>query len=439
MNTAVKRVIRSYLLIAGLYTLSASMIWGVNTLFLLNARLGLLEVFLANAAFTVGMVLFEIPTGVVADTVGRRVSFMASAAVLFLGTLGYLVVAETGGGLGWFVAVSVILGLGFTFYSGAVEAWLVDALTDAGYEGDLDPIFARGAVVSGFAMVGGTLGGGILGDIDLAVPFAVRAVLLLVVFGVAAVVMHDRGFTPRQVGWRQLPTEMAAVARGGIEHGWNVRPARWLFFLSFVQTGFLVWAFYAWQPFVLDLLGEDRIWIVGATSAGLAIATIAGNLAVEFVAKPCGKQTTMLIAGSVALVVAALGMGVAEEFWQAALMLTLLGIALGVMGPVQQAFMHKLVPSEQRATVISFGSMIGSVGGIGGQTGLGYVSQERSIADGYLVGGVASLLSLPILFGLRQQQSEGDILGFGDAAGSQAACAAQGLPEATGIDAISRV
>ncbi|MFQ5516829.1 MAG: MFS transporter, partial [Acidimicrobiia bacterium] len=73
---------RDYYLIAALYTLSASIIWGVNTLFLLDAGLDFFEVFIANAAFTAGMVLFEIPTGVVADTLGRRVSFLFSAATL---------------------------------------------------------------------------------------------------------------------------------------------------------------------------------------------------------------------------------------------------------------------------------------------------------------------------------------------------------------------
>ncbi len=438
MNAASQRVVRNYLLIAGLYTLSASVIWGVNTLFLLDAGLDLLGVFTANAAFTVGMVAFEIPTGVVADTVGRRASFLASAAVLFLGTLGYLIVAELDGGLGWFIVASLVLGLGFTFYSGAVEAWLVDALDDAGYEGDLDRIFARGAIVSGVAMVGGTLGGGVLGDVDLAVPFVARAVLLVAVFAVATIVMHDRGFVPRRVGLRELPSEMATVARAGIDHGWSVRPARWLFTLSFVQTGFLIWGFYAWQPFVLELLEEDLIWVVGATSAGLALATIVGNLLVGTLARPCGKRTTLLAGGAAALSAAAIGMGFATEFWQAAALLMLLGAALGVMGPVQQAFLHGLVPSEQRATVVSFGSMIGSVGGIGGQTALGYISQERSISDGYIVGGVASTLSLPILWMLRRQQSEADILGSPDEAGQRAACAAQGLPEATGVDAVPR-
>ena len=126
-----RQVLSTYFLVAGLYTLAAALIWGVNTLFLLDAGLDILEVFLANAAFTAGSVLFEIPTGVVADTGGRRRSFLLSVIILLGTTLAYVGVAEWGGGLFAFSAVSVVMGLGFTFYSGAVEAWPVPGGAEA--------------------------------------------------------------------------------------------------------------------------------------------------------------------------------------------------------------------------------------------------------------------------------------------------------------------
>src|SRR5437773_10124945 len=122
-----QRVIRSYLIINGLFTLSASLIWGINTLFLLHADLSIFEVFVANAAFTAAMALFEVPTGVVADTLGRLVSFLPSEATIALGTLAYVVVAAIHGGLALLCLAGGILGLGYTFYSGAAEASLVDA------------------------------------------------------------------------------------------------------------------------------------------------------------------------------------------------------------------------------------------------------------------------------------------------------------------------
>ncbi len=125
---ASRRILAGYFTLAGLYTLSAALIWGVNTLFLLHAGLSFFEVFIANAAFSAGMVLFEVPTGVVADTLGRRLSFLLSVTVLAATTLLYVGLAEVGAGVVPFAIVSVFIGLGYTFYSGAMEAWLVDAL-----------------------------------------------------------------------------------------------------------------------------------------------------------------------------------------------------------------------------------------------------------------------------------------------------------------------
>jgi hypothetical protein len=92
------RVVRTYLVIAGLYTLSASLIWGVNTLLLLDAGLDIFQTFIANAAFMAGMVIFEIPTGVIADTSGRRLSFLLSSVTLLIGTLAYVSIWAFGGG-----------------------------------------------------------------------------------------------------------------------------------------------------------------------------------------------------------------------------------------------------------------------------------------------------------------------------------------------------
>jgi MFS family permease len=156
-------LIRRYYTYAGIYTLAASVIWGINTLFLLDAGLSIAEVFIANSAFSVGTVLFEIPTGVVADTVGRRASFLASLVVLAATTLLYVGLAEVGAGVIAFSLVSVLMGLGFTFYSGAMEAWLVDGVRYHGYSGGLDHVFSRAQLVSGAAMLTGTVGGGLAG------------------------------------------------------------------------------------------------------------------------------------------------------------------------------------------------------------------------------------------------------------------------------------
>jgi MFS family permease len=430
-------VVRSYLAISALFTLSASVIWGVNTLFLLDAGLDIFEVFVANAAFTAGLVLFEVPTGVVADTSGRRRSFLWSTVVLLVGTLAYVTIAVVGGGLGAFVVASLVLGLGFSFYSGAVEAWLVDALTATGYDGQLDPVFARGAIVSGTAEVVGSVAGGLLGSIDLTVPFVVRSALLVGVFFVGWAGMHDVGFVPRSSRASALPAETKRVLRASLDHGWRNRQVRLLMAVSFVQGAFLLWAFYAWQPYFLRLLGTESVWVGGVIAALVAAAAIAGNGLVDFFSRFCGRRTTLLLASSGVLAIASVGVGVVDSFWAAVgLFLVAIG-ATGVAAPVQQAYLHAVVPSAERATVISSVSLIDSAGGIGGSLGLGYLSRAQSVGAGYVTGGLVCLLAVPPLVALRRLRLAADVI-VGRKAGTPGPCAGQGLPVIASVDTTAR-
>lgn len=425
-------IIRSYLTIVGLYTLSASLIWGVNTLFLLEAGLELFEVFIANAVFTGSMALFEIPTGVLADTRGRRVSFLLSLAVILVGTLGYVGVDAINGGLWMFIIMSVILGLGYTFYSGAMEAWLVDALDASGYQGKLDQVFARSAMVSGAAMLIGSIGGGFLGELGLSIPFLVRAFLLGLVFIFAYFSMHDIGFTPVESNWRKLPGEMRKIVQASVSHGWKQNEVRLLILSGVVQAIVLAWGFYAWQPYFLDLLGKNITWVAGLIAALISVSTIIGNSIVEYFTRFCGRRTTLLLWAAGISSIAIVGVGLTNSFWLAVALYLISMASYGVIMPVKQAYMHQVIPSEQRATVISFDSLMASGGSMVGQSGLGYLSQIQSLSTGYVTGGITTLIALPIIFGLRRLAQPADFITTD--AGIEGVCAAQGLPDVATVD-----
>jgi MFS family permease len=422
------QVIRSYYAIAGTYTLAASCIWGVNTLFLLHAGLDLFEVFVANTAYTVGTVLFEIPTGILADTSGRRLSFLVGVLVLLFTTLGYVLVPAVGGGLVAFCVISVLVGLGFTFFSGAVEAWLVDALEAAGHTGSLDAVFARGSMVTGLAMLAGSVGGGILGTYDLSWPYVVRAAMLGVSFVLAWIWMKDFGFVPRAVALGMIPTEMRRVGRESFSIVLQAPPLRHLIGVRLVQWGFLMWAWYAWQPYLLELWGNpDAVWLAGIVSALMSLAMIAGNGLVDVLTRVCGRRTTLMAWAMVVQVGAALVVGLVPNFWVAALaFLVMIGTA-GVTGPVRSTSIHKLVSKEHRASVLSLDSMISSGGSVVGQMGLGWLSRAASIPQGFVVGGLASLLAIPFLARLRRLDDESDFI-VGERARDLGTCAAQGTP-----------
>ena len=130
-------------------------------------------------------------------------------------------------------------------------------------------------------MLVGTVGGGLLGQIDLSLPYLVRSGLLAAVFVVAFVVMHDVGFTPRRVTVGELPGEVARNARAGVEFGWRQRSLRLLMLAGAAQSAFLMWGFYASQPYLLGLLDSDAVWVAGLVAAGVALATIVGNQVVR--------------------------------------------------------------------------------------------------------------------------------------------------------------
>src|SRR4051794_26372727 len=217
---------RTYLLLMLGNTLATSFIWGINTIFLLDAGLSNLEAFAANAFFTAGMVLFEVPTGIVADTVGRRASYLLGTVTLTASTLLYVLLWQIEAPFWEWAIVSILLGLGFTFFSGAVEAWLVDALAATGFTGAMESVFGRGQVVGGAAMLTGSVAGGFIAQqTSLGVPFVLRGVVLMLMFVVAFRLMHDIGFTPEK-GGRPL-AEMRKIAAASIDYGWRVPAGEW--------------------------------------------------------------------------------------------------------------------------------------------------------------------------------------------------------------------
>ena len=100
---------------------------------------------------------------------------------------------------------------------------------------------------------------------------------------------------------------------------------------------------------------------------------------------------------------------------------------MGVTSPVRSAYLHQIVPTEQRATVVSFDSMVSSAGGIGGQIGLGALGEARGVGSAFVVGGVVTAGALPLLARLRRLGGAPDVIA-GKQAGAVGPCAAWGLP-----------
>jgi MFS family permease len=408
MLASERSIVRTYLAIAALTTLAQSLIWGVNTLFLMRAGLDILGVMVANAAFTVAQVIFEVPTGVVADTWGRRASYLLSVSIIMLATLLYMWAGAARAGVLAFSLASVILGLGFTFYTGAVDAWMVDALHSVNSTIRTENVFARSAIVFGVFMVIGTTTGGVLGQTALWLPYLGRTLLLVPALVLGLTSMRDLGFDRRVLQWSTVGAEVRKVAASGVRYGTRNPVVRSLMLAGCVQGIFGMYGFYSWQRYFLDLLGRDLIWVSGLVAAAVGLAGACGGALVRpLMARKPRRSSVLLWTAAVATACIVLA-GVVRVFWVAVPLYVLACVLGGVAGPVRSAWLNACIPSEQRATLISLDSLFGEAGGTVGQLGLGYVSKAVSIPAAWVIGGALQVGALPFLGMARRRGPASD-------------------------------
>jgi MFS family permease len=414
MNAESRRIRNRFLVLSQFVWLPTSLIVGVNTLFLLDGGLNNVEAFAANAIYTLGLVLFEIPTGMIADTFGRRTSYLLGAAIQLVGNLLYFWMWYTHGPFwGWGIA-SLLLGFGYTFFSGALEAWLVDGLKHAGYKDDLDSIFAKNQIVTGIAMLVGTIAGGFIAQlVALGAPYVVRAALQLVSFIVAFIVMKDIGFTPERS--TSFVKQVKALTAAGWKYGIKNRPVRWVMLAAPFYMGTGIYGFYAAQPYLLDLFGDqEAIGVAGIAAAGIAATQVAGGFAVPYVRRLIPRRTHVLIACATLTIASLILMGLIQIFAVVVALLVLWAVAYAANLPVRQAYINALIPSKERATVLSFDSMVNSTGGVAFQPILGSIADRAGYAMSYIVSGAIACAALPFLFLARREDVPADRSKKGD-------------------------
>ena len=307
----------------------------------------------------------------------------------------------------------MLLGLGFTFFSGAVQAWLVDALTASGFKGHLDAVFAKGEIVEGIAMLSGSVAGGYLAQAtNLAVPYVIRVIVLALTFVVAFLLMHDIGFTPKHAEGahaRRPLREVKKVLAGSIAYGLGYAPVRWVMLASAFTDGVSIYAFYAMQPYLLQLYGDPNAYgIAGLAAAIVGGAQIGGGLFVPRLRRIFKRRTSVLLMATMISAVVLAAVGLMPRFWNAILLLAVWGLVFATVMPVRQAFVNQLIPSEQRATVLSFDSLMGSAGGVAFQPVLGRAADVWGYPVSYLWCAVIQAVAVPLMLLARREQAPSD-------------------------------
>jgi MFS family permease len=225
--------------------------------------------------------------------------------------------------------------------------------------------------------------------------------------------MRDLGHEP--VRGLSIRAHVREILKGSIEHGLGNPPVRMFIFAAPLGSGVLIWAFYALQPYLLELLDNpDAVFVAGVAAALFGLAQIAGGLTVNRVRGWFSTRTAVISIGIVVSCAAIIGIGltgwlpVPVGFW-VTLGLTVVWAGVGaVSGPVQQAYVNDVIPSSHRATVLSFLSLSGSAGGVVSQPVLGKVADVWSLSVGFIVAGVVALARLPFVLRVRSMRLDAD-------------------------------
>jgi MFS family permease len=308
---------------------------------------------------------------------------------------------------GWAIA-SVLIGLGFTFFSGATEAWLVDALDYGGYKEGLDKVLARGQVVGGAAMLSGSVAGGLVAQAtNLGVPYVMRSALLGLTLVAAFFLMKDLGFKPdREHGhWEEIRKVLGA----SLDYGWRNPPVRWLMLAALCAGGVDIFAFYALQPYLLELYGDPGAFgIAGLAAAIVAGTEMAAGLLVPLLRRVFARRTHALLAASLTGIGSLALLGLTSNFWVALVLLVVWGMSFAVATPIRQAYINGLIPSRQRATLLSFDNLMASTGGVAAQPALGRVADVWGYSSAYVVSAAIQLVSVPFLLLARRERASSD-------------------------------
>jgi MFS family permease len=206
---------------------------------------------------------------------------------------------------------------------------------------------------------------------------------------------------------------MRRLLRASVDHGWRVPPLRWVMLAQPFTAGVGLYAFYAMQPYLLELYGDpDAFGIAGIAAAVLAGAQIVGGLSVELVRRVFRSRTTVLLTGVTVGAGALAAVGVTSSFGVAVAALIVWGLVVSAVAPVRQAYVNGLVPSAERATVLSFDALLGSAGGMVTQPALGRVADVWGYGTSYLASALIQAGAIPFVALSRRHQMACDAIGF---------------------------
>ncbi|MFC4069731.1 MFS transporter [Actinoplanes subglobosus] len=343
------------------------------------AHLTPVELVLVGTVMEITCLLGEVPTGVLADARSRTLSVQIGLILIGLS----LVLQGALPVFGWILAAQVVWGIGYTFTSGAIEAWIADEVG----EDQLTHVFLRGRRFGIGAMILGSVAAGAVGTLDLRMPMLIAGGGYLVLAAVLVVIMKEPHFTPAAAGDRLTFTLMRDTFAAGVRQA-RQRPLIRSFLLVSLLAGLSGEAFD--RLWTAHLMESFRPPSVAAWFAGLAIVGQLIGLAVNYGVERAGLTETdrpgrLLAVLTVVQVVGMAGFALAGTLWAAVGALWARDAARALSGPLESAWLNRGIDSSSRATVLSVNSQFDAFGQVVGGPPLGALAGRTSIPVALLV------------------------------------------------------
>lgn len=389
-----------YYLVTFFYDLSLSFSFTTYVLFLLNAGLDPLQVNTVNFFFMLGNFFFEVPTGAFADTFGRRRSFLLSNLILSLAFFVYFFSDR----MILFISAELIAALAFTFRSGALSAWVVDTMQVQGYKGRTDFVFSQAAIYSKVAFVLGGLIGAYLGNISLRIPWFAGGIFSLVSFFLAFHLMEESFVEVRKIKFRNTLKNMRQVINDSFAYGFKNKTILWLI-ISSIVTFFSFQALNMfWSPRFNELAG-GKIYVLGWLWVGFSSMMILGSYLSKKYTEKYRDFAPLMIFMVFVLSLPILVASFSDVFFVVAMLFMIYEIGRGINEPMKQAYLNRYIPSDKRATVLSFNSMMGRLGAALGLLVMGAVVKYASIQLSWVISALIMLSLIPIYLRVRYHES----------------------------------
>ena len=396
----IRDITRRYYTVWGMYSFAGGFLFGVYPIFLHSRGLNQFQINSVLATYFVVLFLTDVPTGAFADLLGRRRSYVLGASLRVAAFLLYFVAHH----YYVFIIAESIDGIGTTFGNGAIDAWGVNALDEAGYDGLKDRLFSRISQLTTLGFMGSAMIGAYVADMNIAWPWILGACGYVVAGIVGAILMHDE--RPRAVNVRiaAIPLQVASRITEGIRSGFNAPTVLMLSAAGAITVG--AWAPYwvSWPIMFNQSLGVG-VWIIGWIYCGLASARLIGaEVSARFIldeAQRAARVSMLVIAASAMLFLAGLFGGRPVISLS---MLFVMNLFTGAMMPLVQSWFNEQVESVNRATLLSFRSTFETMGGSIGLLFAGRIADTAGIPFEWQIAGLISLCAAPVYWAMRRRE-----------------------------------